>query len=117
GSFDVIIGMDWLSGHKAEIICHQKVVRIPLLDGKVLREIKFWIELIPNAMPVAKSPYYLAPSKLEELLRQLKDSMTKIMLPTMTTRSAGLPTAASRGRGTGGRASSGGGRTRGRSGS
>ncbi|GJS22342.1 putative reverse transcriptase domain-containing protein [Tanacetum coccineum] len=37
GSFDVIIGMDWLSDHKAEIICHEKVVRIPLLDGKVLR--------------------------------------------------------------------------------
>nr|GFA55139.1 putative reverse transcriptase domain-containing protein [Tanacetum cinerariifolium] len=35
GSFDVIIGMDWLSNHKAEIICHEKVVRIPLLDGKV----------------------------------------------------------------------------------
>nr|GFA32615.1 putative reverse transcriptase domain-containing protein [Tanacetum cinerariifolium] len=35
-SFDVIIGMDWLSNHKAEIICHEKVVRIPLLDGKVL---------------------------------------------------------------------------------
>ncbi|GJR06372.1 reverse transcriptase domain-containing protein [Tanacetum coccineum] len=33
GSFDVIIGMDWLSNHKAEIICHEKVVRIPLLDG------------------------------------------------------------------------------------
>ncbi|GKA54248.1 putative reverse transcriptase domain-containing protein [Tanacetum coccineum] len=37
GSFDVIIGMDWLSNHKAEIICHEKVARIPLLDGKVLR--------------------------------------------------------------------------------
>ncbi|GKD99414.1 putative reverse transcriptase domain-containing protein [Tanacetum coccineum] len=37
GSFDVIIGMDLLSNHKAEIICHEKVVRIPLLDGKVLR--------------------------------------------------------------------------------
>ncbi|GJX31943.1 putative reverse transcriptase domain-containing protein [Tanacetum coccineum] len=36
GSFDVIIGMDWLSNCKAEIICHEKVVRIPLLDGKVL---------------------------------------------------------------------------------
>nr|GEV53527.1 hypothetical protein [Tanacetum cinerariifolium] len=29
--------MDWLSNHKAEIICHEKVVRIPLLNGKVLR--------------------------------------------------------------------------------
>nr|GEZ02353.1 hypothetical protein [Tanacetum cinerariifolium] len=37
GSFDVIIGMDWLSNHKAKIIYHEKVVRIPLLDGKVLR--------------------------------------------------------------------------------
>nr|GEW33619.1 hypothetical protein [Tanacetum cinerariifolium] len=36
-SFDIIIGMDWLSDHKAAIICHKKVVRIPLLDGKVLR--------------------------------------------------------------------------------
>nr|GFA92324.1 putative reverse transcriptase domain-containing protein [Tanacetum cinerariifolium] len=32
--------MDWLSNHKAEIICHEKVVRIPLLDGKVLRVFK-----------------------------------------------------------------------------
>ncbi|GJY12508.1 putative reverse transcriptase domain-containing protein [Tanacetum coccineum] len=37
GSFDVIIVMDWLSNHKAKIIFHEKVVRIPLLDGKVLR--------------------------------------------------------------------------------
>ncbi|GJU93549.1 putative reverse transcriptase domain-containing protein [Tanacetum coccineum] len=35
--FDVIIGMDWLSNYKAEIIFHEKVVRIPLPDGKVLR--------------------------------------------------------------------------------
>ncbi|GJS74878.1 putative reverse transcriptase domain-containing protein [Tanacetum coccineum] len=40
GSFDVIIGMDWLSNFKAEIICHEKVVRIPLPDGK-LREVQF----------------------------------------------------------------------------
>nr|GEW09524.1 putative reverse transcriptase domain-containing protein [Tanacetum cinerariifolium] len=39
GSFDVIIGIDWLSDHKADIICHEKVVRIPLLDDKVLREL------------------------------------------------------------------------------
>ncbi|GJV15128.1 putative reverse transcriptase domain-containing protein [Tanacetum coccineum] len=36
-SFDMIIGMDWLSNHKAEIICHKKIVRIPLPDGNVLR--------------------------------------------------------------------------------
>ncbi|GJY94362.1 putative reverse transcriptase domain-containing protein [Tanacetum coccineum] len=36
-SFDVIIGMDWLSNYKAKLICHEKVVRIPLPDCKVLR--------------------------------------------------------------------------------
>ncbi|GJZ82344.1 putative reverse transcriptase domain-containing protein [Tanacetum coccineum] len=37
GSLDVIIGTDWLSNYKAEIISHEKVVRIPLPDGNVLR--------------------------------------------------------------------------------
>nr|GFB63197.1 putative reverse transcriptase domain, ribonuclease H-like domain, aspartic peptidase domain protein [Tanacetum cinerariifolium] len=34
---NIITGMDWLSNHKAEITCHKTVVRIPLLDSKVLR--------------------------------------------------------------------------------
>ncbi|GKB01240.1 putative reverse transcriptase domain-containing protein [Tanacetum coccineum] len=74
GSFDVIIRMDWLSDHKDEIIYHEKVVRIPLLDGK---EIEFQIELVPGAMPVAKSPYRLTPSELEELSGQLKELQDK----------------------------------------
>ncbi|GKE55000.1 putative reverse transcriptase domain-containing protein [Tanacetum coccineum] len=37
GSFDVIVGMDWLSKNKAEIVCYEKVVRIPLEGGKILR--------------------------------------------------------------------------------
>ncbi|GKA97645.1 putative ribonuclease H-like domain-containing protein [Tanacetum coccineum] len=126
GSFDVIIGMDWLSDHKAEIIFHEKVVRIPLLDGKVLRvlgekpeekikqlmsdkakekkqeeivvvrdfpevfpddlsglppvrEIEFRIKLVPGGMSVAKSPYRLAPSELEELSGQLKELQDKVI--------------------------------------
>nr|GEW29313.1 reverse transcriptase domain-containing protein [Tanacetum cinerariifolium] len=42
-----------------------------------LRKIEFRIELIPGAVPVAKSPYRLAPSKLEELSRQLKELQDK----------------------------------------
>ncbi|GKB61193.1 putative reverse transcriptase domain-containing protein, partial [Tanacetum coccineum] len=125
GSFDVIIGIDWLSNHKAEIICHEKVARIPLLDDKVLkvlkerteekvrhlmstkakekkqeeimvvrdfpelflddlsglppiREIKFWIELILGAVPVAKYFYRLAPSEMEEFSGQLKELQDKV---------------------------------------
>ncbi|KAI3814135.1 hypothetical protein L1987_18882 [Smallanthus sonchifolius] len=36
GSFDVIVGMDWLSKNQAEIICHEKIVRIPLPSGEIL---------------------------------------------------------------------------------
>nr|GEX31407.1 hypothetical protein [Tanacetum cinerariifolium] len=36
GSFDVIIGMDWLSYHRAVIDCYKKIVRIPLPNGKIL---------------------------------------------------------------------------------
>ncbi|GJU19843.1 putative reverse transcriptase domain-containing protein [Tanacetum coccineum] len=124
GSFDVIIGMDWLPNYKAKIICHKKVVRIPLPNGKVLRvlgerleekarilmsfkanerkqeeivvvryfpevfpddlsrlppirEIEFRIKLIPGATPVAKPPYRLAPSEMEELSGQLKELQDK----------------------------------------
>ncbi|GJT23004.1 putative reverse transcriptase domain-containing protein [Tanacetum coccineum] len=97
-SFDMIIGIDWLSNHKAEIICHEKVVRIPLPDRKVLRVIgerpdekvrhlvsakaeeqkrEELVMLVPGAIPVAKSPYQLAPSEIEELSCQLKELQDK----------------------------------------
>ncbi|GKE88559.1 putative reverse transcriptase domain-containing protein, partial [Tanacetum coccineum] len=36
-SFDVIVGMDWLSKRKFVIVCHDKVVRIPLEGDEILR--------------------------------------------------------------------------------
>ncbi|KAJ0548050.1 putative transcription factor interactor and regulator CCHC(Zn) family [Helianthus annuus] len=36
GSFDVVIGMDWLSKHRAEILCQEKAVRIPRRSGQPL---------------------------------------------------------------------------------
>ena len=35
-SFDIIVGMDWLSENKAEILCYDKLVRIPMLNGNML---------------------------------------------------------------------------------
>ncbi|GJR02178.1 putative reverse transcriptase domain-containing protein [Tanacetum coccineum] len=87
-----------------EIASHEKVVRIPLPDGKVLRVVgerpeekarllmsakasdkkqeeivvvRDFPELIPGATPVAKSPYRLAPSEVEELPGQLKELQDK----------------------------------------
>ncbi|GKA19612.1 putative reverse transcriptase domain-containing protein [Tanacetum coccineum] len=72
-------------GHKAEIVCHEKVVRIPLPNGKILslrrkarrEEIEFRIDLIPGAMSVVKSPYRLEPSEMEELSSQLRELQDK----------------------------------------
>ncbi|GJV62552.1 putative reverse transcriptase domain-containing protein [Tanacetum coccineum] len=41
------------------------------------REIEFRIELVPGTIPIAKSPYQLAPSKMEELSGQLKELQDK----------------------------------------
>ncbi|GJY12553.1 putative reverse transcriptase domain-containing protein [Tanacetum coccineum] len=101
GSFDVIVGMDWLSYHRAVIDCYEKIVRIPLPNGEILevqserpekdpgslaydlsglppvREIEFHIDLIPGASLVVKSPYRLAPPEMLELSNQLKELQEK----------------------------------------
>ncbi|GJT58707.1 putative reverse transcriptase domain-containing protein [Tanacetum coccineum] len=41
------------------------------------RQVEFQIDLIPGAAPVARAPYRLAPSKMKELLEQLKELSNK----------------------------------------
>ncbi|KAD4586602.1 hypothetical protein E3N88_24203 [Mikania micrantha] len=144
GSFDVVVGMDWLSENQAEIICHDKVVRIPLPSGETLdikgersdtplniiscmkahkclrkgytailalitdkteeekriedipvvceypdvfpedlpglpppRQVEFRIDLVPGAAPIARAPYRLAPSEMQELSNQLQELLDK----------------------------------------
>ncbi|GJW99119.1 putative reverse transcriptase domain-containing protein [Tanacetum coccineum] len=120
GSFDVIVGMDWLSKNKDVIACHEKVVEIPLEGGEILRvqgertlgvvkslinaevdepklsdipvvrdfvdvfledlsglppprQVEFRMNLVPGVTLVAKSPYRLAPSEMQELSGQLQE--------------------------------------------
>ncbi|GJS96577.1 putative reverse transcriptase domain-containing protein [Tanacetum coccineum] len=124
GSFDVIVGMDWLSKNKVVIVRHEKVVEIPTKEGGILRvhvdriwkaakalmnakvheprisyipvvrdftdvfpkdlsglplqrQVEFRINLVPGATPVAKSPYRLAPSEMQELSGQLQELQDK----------------------------------------
>ncbi|KAJ9536428.1 hypothetical protein OSB04_un000386 [Centaurea solstitialis] len=144
GSFDIIVGMDWMSNHQATICCAEKIVRLALPDGSVLevhgekpkkdiklvsfmkmrshlrkecvafmahvvdkkaeekslqdipvvrkfpevfpeelpglpppRQVEFHIDLIPGAGPIAKSPYRLAPSEMQELSSQLQKLLDK----------------------------------------
>nr|GFA18482.1 retrotransposon protein, putative, Ty3-gypsy subclass [Tanacetum cinerariifolium] len=53
---------------------------VKLADGKGLpppRQVKFKIDLMPGAAPVARVPYRLAPSELKELSDQLKEMSEK----------------------------------------
>ncbi|GJZ35038.1 putative reverse transcriptase domain-containing protein [Tanacetum coccineum] len=55
GSFNVIVGTDWFSKHKAEIVLHEKVVRIHLASSKVLQVQGEWTEESPKSMKSTKS--------------------------------------------------------------
>ncbi|GJW14827.1 putative ribonuclease H-like domain-containing protein [Tanacetum coccineum] len=85
--------MDWLSKRKFVIVCHEKVVRIPLEGDEILRvhgertqgvvktlmntNVEFRVDLVHGATPVAKSPYRLAPSEMQELSEQLRELQDK----------------------------------------
>ncbi|GKB86151.1 putative reverse transcriptase domain-containing protein [Tanacetum coccineum] len=111
GSFDIVIGMDWLSKYHARIICDEKVIHIPIYgetliiqaqvmekksderrleDISVVREfpevftenlpglplvrhVEFQIDLMNGSAPVARAPYILAPSEMQELSDQLQE--------------------------------------------
>ncbi|GJX45972.1 putative reverse transcriptase domain-containing protein [Tanacetum coccineum] len=50
------------------------------------REVEFRIDLVPEAMPIAKLPYHLAPTEMQELSNQLKSSETKLNKLTIKNR-------------------------------
>ncbi|GJV44918.1 putative reverse transcriptase domain-containing protein [Tanacetum coccineum] len=110
GSFDAIIGMDWLAKYQAIIVCAEKIVPhvttnevedksekkrledVPIVQNfpKVYpedlpglpstRQVEFQIDLIPGAAPVARAPYRLAHSEMRELLEQLKELSDKVFI-------------------------------------
>ncbi|GJU23375.1 putative nucleotidyltransferase, ribonuclease H [Tanacetum coccineum] len=115
GSFDVIIGIDWLAKNHAVIVCDEKIVRIPygnkilivtMKENKdkskekrledvptvrdflevfpedlpglpLIRQVEFQIDLVPGVAPIARAPYRLAPSEMEELSTQLQELSDK----------------------------------------
>ncbi|GKA09777.1 putative reverse transcriptase domain-containing protein, partial [Tanacetum coccineum] len=111
GSFDVVIGMDWLANHYAVIVVTQKYIKKGFLvflaevmrketkdksEEKRLedvptvrdfpedfprlpptRQVEFQIDLVLGAALVARAPYRLAPSELQELSTQLQELSDK----------------------------------------
>nr|GEY88948.1 putative reverse transcriptase domain-containing protein [Tanacetum cinerariifolium] len=68
GSFDAIIGMDWLRRHHVMIMCNEKLVRVPFGNETLV---------FRGAAPVARTPYRLAPSEMKELSEQLQELSDK----------------------------------------
>ncbi|GJT16711.1 putative reverse transcriptase domain-containing protein [Tanacetum coccineum] len=84
GSFNAIIGMDLLVKYQAIIMCAEKIVRIPWGNETLIvhgipptQQVEFQIDLIPGATPVARAPYRLAPSEMNELSEQMKELSDK----------------------------------------
>nr|GEV96122.1 reverse transcriptase domain-containing protein [Tanacetum cinerariifolium] len=91
GSFDVIIGMDWLAKYHAVIVCDKKIICIPYGDEMLIiqevfpkdlprlppaQQVEFQIDLVPGAAPIARAPYRLAPAKMQELSTQFVGPLT-----------------------------------------
>nr|GEX00893.1 putative reverse transcriptase domain-containing protein [Tanacetum cinerariifolium] len=55
GSFNVIIGMDWLSYHRAVIVCYEKIFRIPLPNGEILEIHGERLEKDPKSLSCIKA--------------------------------------------------------------
>nr|GEW01995.1 putative reverse transcriptase domain-containing protein [Tanacetum cinerariifolium] len=66
GSFDVIIGMDWLAKYHALIVCDEKVVRIPYGDEVLIIR-------GDNYDGGTRAPYRLASAEMQELSTQLQE--------------------------------------------
>ncbi|GKD11261.1 putative reverse transcriptase domain-containing protein, partial [Tanacetum coccineum] len=94
GSFDVIIGIDWLRRCHVVIVCDEKLVQVPsgnetltfCADRSFIstmpglppaRPVEFQIDLIPGATPIAQAPYRLALSEMKELSEQLQELSEK----------------------------------------
>ncbi|GJZ27603.1 hypothetical protein Tco_0572250 [Tanacetum coccineum] len=77
--------MDWLSKRKFVIVCHEKVVRIPLEGNEILQVYSERTQGVVKtlnehkAMSVAKSPYRLAPLEMQELSEQLRELQDKVL--------------------------------------
>ncbi|GJU42787.1 putative reverse transcriptase domain-containing protein [Tanacetum coccineum] len=80
--FDIILGMDWLTEHRATIDCLTKHVIFGDLNNLEFiyhgsRPVEFTIELIPGAQPISKAPYRMAPVELKELKDQLQELLER----------------------------------------
>ncbi|GJU01965.1 putative reverse transcriptase domain-containing protein [Tanacetum coccineum] len=98
GSFDVVVGMDWLANHDEVIVCDEKIVQIPYGDevlivqgersgkGKKSRKPKTGQRRSDLRMCLLYEAFRrLAPSELQELSTQLQELSDKGLIRRSST--------------------------------
>ncbi|KAA3473869.1 Retrotransposon protein [Gossypium australe] len=92
--FDVILGMDWLTQHDVVVNCKQKYIMLKCQNVPIVcefpdvfpeelpglspvKEVEFFIYLVPGITPISIAPYRMAPTELKELKAQLQELMDK----------------------------------------
>ncbi|GJW13546.1 retrovirus-related pol polyprotein from transposon TNT 1-94 [Tanacetum coccineum] len=82
-SVDVVVGENWLLRHKAEIVCHEKVVKMPCVPKELVgftprRRVGFHMELVQGATPICKGSYRLTSLERQEVWNDYKSCKVRV---------------------------------------
>ncbi|GJY69265.1 reverse transcriptase domain-containing protein, partial [Tanacetum coccineum] len=77
GSFDAIIGMDWLSKYHAMIVCDEKIVRIPYVGEVLIVQENMSDGRNESRLNIISCTKTQNPSEMNELLDQLQELSDK----------------------------------------
>ncbi|GJY86262.1 hypothetical protein Tco_0500288 [Tanacetum coccineum] len=81
-SVDVIVGENWLLRNKAEMVCHEKVVKMPCVPKELVgftprRRIGFRMELVQGATPICEGSCRLTSLERQEVWNDCRSCKSK----------------------------------------
>ncbi|GJW34126.1 hypothetical protein Tco_0054158 [Tanacetum coccineum] len=82
-SVDVVVGENWLLRHKAEMVCHEKVVKMPCVPKELVgftprRRIGFRMELVQGATPICEGSCRLTSLERKEVWNDCKSCKVRV---------------------------------------
>ncbi|GKB33155.1 hypothetical protein Tco_0872556 [Tanacetum coccineum] len=82
-SVDVVIGENWLLRHKAEMVCHEKVVKMPCVPKELVgftprRRMGFRMELVQGATPICEGSCRLTSLERQEVWNDCRSCKVRV---------------------------------------
>ncbi|GJY90889.1 hypothetical protein Tco_0506085 [Tanacetum coccineum] len=82
-SVDVVVGENWLLRHKAEMVCHEKVVKMPCVPKELVgftprRRIGFRMELVQGATPICEGSCRLTSLERQEVWNDCRSCKVRV---------------------------------------